>query len=291
MRGLWRLVKEAYNEWSADNAFRLGASLSYYTVFSIAPLLVLTMTVIGLVFGQEAAQSEVMSQVRGLMGQEVGATVESMVGGSQSRTSGIFASLISLVTLLLGASGVFVELQDSMNVIWDAPARASAGIWAFIKGRLLSFAMVIGIGFLLLVSLVLSAALSAMAEYFTPMLPEPLSGWMLPAVHFAVSLGVIALLFAVMFKVLPDVENRWRDVWPGAIITALLFTVGKFAIGVYLGRSGVASSYGAAASFILLLLWVYYSSLILFFGAELTQVYARRAGAHPAARRPARQAA
>jgi membrane protein len=291
MRKLWGLVKDAYTEWSADNAFRLSASLSYYTVFSIAPLLVLTMTVIGLVFGQEAAQSEVMGQVRGLMGKEVGATIESMVGGSQDRGSGIFASLISLVTLLLGASGVFVELQDSMNIIWDAPARQSSGIWSFVKGRLLSFAMVIGIGFLLLVSLVLSAALSAMAEYFTPVLPEPLSGWMLPAIHFAVSLAIIALLFALMFKVLPDVQNRWRDVWPGAIVTALLFTVGKFAIGLYLGRSGVASSYGAAASFILLLLWVYYSSLILFFGAELTQVYARRAGAHPAARQPARQAA
>jgi membrane protein len=290
MRSLWTLVKEAYNEWSADNAFRLGASLSYYTVFSIAPLLVLTMAVVGLVFGQEAAQGEIMGQVRGLMGSEVASTIESMVGSSQNRASGIFASVISVLTLLLGASGVFVELQDSMNIIWNAPARQSAGIWAFIKGRLLSFAMVIGIGFLLLVSLVVSAALSGLAEYMTPMLPEPLSGWMLPVIHFSVSLAVIALLFAVMFKVLPDVENRWRDVWPGALITALLFTVGKFAIGLYLGRSGVASSYGAAASFILLLLWVYYSSLILFFGAELTQVYARRAGAQPA-RQPARQAA
>jgi membrane protein len=279
------VVKQAYNEWNEDNALRLGASLSYYTVFSLAPLLVLVMSLVGFFFGQETAQGEVMGQVRSLAGSQVGSAVESMVGeGPQNESSGILATVVSVATLLLGASGVFVELQDSMNIIWDAPARRASGILAMIKDRLLSFLMVLAIGFLLLVSLVLSAALSGLAEYLTPMLPAPLSGWMVPALHFVVAFGVITALFAVMYKLLPDVEISWRDVWVGAAITSLLFTVGKFAIGLYIGRSGVTSGYGAAASFVLLLLWVYYSSLILFFGAELSKVYARRYGSLRGAR-------
>jgi len=278
MRNIWSLLKEAYNEWSEDNALRLGAALAYYTVFSIAPLLILGIAVVGLVFGREAAQGRVMAEMQGLMGAQVASGVQDMVANSQSVSTGIVASVIGLITLLVGASGVFTELQDSMNTIWNVRAERAAGWWALVRARLLSFSMVVGVGFLLLVSLIVSTAMVAMMGYASAFLPRALTGWVLPAIQFAVSLAVITVLFALVYKILPDTEVPWRDVWVGALFTAVLFTIGKFLIGLYLSYSAMGSTYGAAGSLILLLAWVYYASQILFFGAELTQVYSRRYG-------------
>ncbi len=277
VRSIWDLIVEAYNEWSADNALRLGASLAYYTVFSIAPLLILVMAIVGFVYGGDAAKGQILGQVKDIAGPRIASTLQSMLN-PQTRSSGLLATVVSIVTLLVGASGVFVELQDAMNIIWEAPRQVSAGLWTMVKDRLISFAIVFALGFVLLVSLVLSAVLSGVSGYLTAMLPGPLSGWMVEALHFIVSFGVITVLFALMFKFLPDVKTRWGDIWVGAVITALLFTIGKFALGLYLGRNGTTSIYGAAASFILLLMWVYYSAEILFYGAEMTKVYAKRRG-------------
>lgn len=287
MRGLFALLRDAYAEWTEDNAPRLGAALSYYTVFSVAPLIILSIAVVGLVFGQEAAQGQVMGQIRGLVGEQVAAAVQGMVASAGDRSSGLLATVIGFATLFFGASGVFVELQSSMNVIWDAPPRPWRGVWGLIKDRFLSFTMVLGTGFLLLVSLILSAALSVVARYFQFLLPSSMSRWAVHGIDLAASLIIFTVLFAVMFKVLPEVQNSWRDVWLGALFTAALFAMGKVLIGLYLGRSSVTSTYGAAGSLIVLLLWVYYSSQILFFGAELTQVYARRYGSRAGRRLPA----
>jgi len=278
VRALGTLLRDAYHEWSADNAPRLGAALSYYTVFSVAPLIVLCIAVVGLVFGQEAAQGQVMSQIRSLVGDQAASAVQSMIANAQDRSSGLLATVVGLLTLFFGASGVFAELQGSMNTIWNAPPRKSSGIWGLIRARFFSLTMVLGTGFLLLVSLILSTVLAAVSKHFRYLLPATLSEWTIYAIDLGWSLVLFSVLFAVMFKVLPEAENSWRDVWLGAFITAVLFAVGKVLIGLYLGRSSVSSSYGAAGSLIVLLLWVYYSSQILFFGAEFTQVYARRYG-------------
>jgi membrane protein len=278
VRAVATLLRDAYYEWSDDKAPRLGAALSYYTVFSVAPLLVLSIAVVGLVFGEEAARGQVMDQVRGLMGDQVAGAVQGMVAASRDKSSGLLATAIGLATLLFGASGVFNELQSSMNEIWDVPPRTSGGVWGLVRDRFFSFTMVLGTGFLLLVSLLLSTALAAVTKYFQHLLPESLSQWAMAGIDLGSSLVIFTVLFAVMFKVLPDVTTAWRDVWLGAFVTAVLFAVGKVLLGLYLGRASVTSTYGAAGSLIVLLLWVYYSSQILFFGAELTQVYAKRYG-------------
>lgn len=281
MRAVWALFRDAFYEWSDDNAPRLGAALSYYTVFSVAPLLILSIAVVGLVFGEEAARGQVMEQIRGLVGDQVASAVQGMIASSRDTSSGILATAVGLATLLFGASGVFTELQASMNQIWDVPPRAG-GVWTLVRGRFFSFAMVLAAGFLLLVSLVLSAGLSAVTKYFQYLLPRTLSEWAVYGIDLGASLAIFTVLFALMFKVLPDTRTSWRDVWVGAVATALLFAVGKSLIGLYLGRSSVTSTYGAAGSLIVLLLWVYYSAQILFFGAELTQVFARRYGSQAA---------
>jgi len=278
VRAVWALLLDAYNEWSEDNAPRLGAALAYYTVFSIAPLLILSIAVVGLVFGQEAAQGQVMAQIGDLVGEQVAGAVQGLIASSSNPSSGLVATIIGLATLLFGASGVFLELQRSMNEIWDVPPRQESGIWTLVKSRFFSFAMVLGVGCLLLLSLALTAVLSAVGAYFQEFVPASVSGRAVYGLDLAASLTIFTILFALMFKVLPDAGAAWRDVWMGAAVTAVLFVVGKFLLGLYLGRAGVASTYGAAGSLIVLLLWVYYSAQILFFGAELTQVYARRYG-------------
>ena len=278
MRGVARLLQEVYAEWSADNVPRLGAALSYYTVFSIAPLLILSIAVVGLAFGKDAARGQVMGQVQGLLGRQAAAAIQSMIAHSRSLRSGILATVIGIATLLVGASGAFTELQRSLNEIWDAPQRRDGGWWKVIRSRFLSFTMVLGTGFLLLASLLVSAALSAISGYADHLLPTAVSRYTLFGLHAGLSFAVITLLFAMIFKTLPDVPTSWRDVWIGAGLTASLFTVGKFLIGLYLGRASVTSAYGAAGSLIVFLLWVYYSAQILYVGAEFTQVYARRYG-------------
>jgi membrane protein len=273
------LLKATFFEWLDDQAPMLGAALAYYTVFSLAPLLIITIAIAGLVFGAEAAQGQIFDQLRGLLGDASGKAMEEIVqSASAEPKTGVVATVIGLVTLLFGATGVFGQLQASLNIIWGVQPKPGRGILGIIRDRILSFGFILVVGFLLLVSLLLTAAIAFVGKQFEAMIPGTEA--LIQLLNAILSLAVITLLFAMMFKILPDANIAWRDVWIGAFITALLFTIGKFALGFYLGRSGVASSYGAAGSLIVLLIWAYYSSQIVFFGAELAQVYANRFGSH-----------
>lgn len=272
-----QLLKQTVTEWLDDKVPRLGAALAFYSVLSLGPLLLLALAAAGLIFGHEAAQGKIVAEIQGMIGEGGAKAIQDMIADSaEKKDTGIIATVVGLGTLLVGASGVFGQLQDAMNTIWEVKPKPGRGILGFIKDRFLSFTMVLGTGFLLLISLVISTALAALNEYT--------SGWtsdfavIMHGVNFIISLGVVTLLFAVIFKYLPDAKVAWRDVWIGAVMTALLFTVGKFGIGLYLGHSGFSSSYGAAGSLVIILVWIYYSSQILFFGAEFTQVYANRFG-------------
>jgi membrane protein len=276
LRGIWSLLKEAANEWSEDRAPRLGAALAYYTTFSLVPLLMVIVGIAGLVFGEEAARGEIIRQITGLVGERSAGLIQEMLQQARQPQTGIGGSVIGFVTLLLGASGVFGQLQDALNTVWGVKPKPGRGIVGILKDRFMSFVTLLGTGFLLLVSLVLDAALSAIGEAFSGWLPAPEP--VLQAVNQGVSFGVITLLFALMFKMLPDVKIRWSDVWMGAVVTALLFTLGKFLIGFYLGKSDVGSVFGAAGSLVILLVWIYYSAQILLFGAEFTAVYADHYG-------------
>lgn len=276
VKSIFKLIKEAFGEWQQDKASMLAAALAYYTVFSIAPLLVIAIAIAGAIFGQDAAQGEIVSQINQLVGQEGAEAIETILANADRPQLGSLASIISVVVLFIGASGVFAQLQEALNTVWNVQAKPNAGIWEFIRKRLLSFGMVLAIGFLLLVSLILSAMLSGISKLEINLLPGLTPLWQL--VNFAVSFGLITLLFALIYKYLPDAKIRWKDVWIGATITALLFTIGKFLIGLYLGRGSLGSAYGAAGSLIVFLAWVFYSAQILLFGAEFTQVYARKYG-------------
>ena len=276
VRSIFILLKEAFQEWQQDKASLLAAALAYYTVFSITPLLVIAVAIAGAVFGRDAAQGEILEQINGLVGQQGAQAIETALANADRPQLGSVASLISVVVLLIGASGVFAQLQEALNTVWNVKAKPNAGIWQFIRKRLLSFGMVLAIGFLLLVSLILSAMLSGISKLEISLLPGFTPLWQL--LNFAISFGFISLLFALIYKYLPDVKIRWKDVAIGAIITALLFTLGKFLIGLYLGRGSLGSAYGAAGSLIVFLAWVFYSAQILLFGAEFTQVYARKYG-------------
>jgi membrane protein len=275
-RTLWHLIKEAAADWSHDRAPRLGAALAYYTVFSLVPFLVVVIALIGMVFGQEAAQSAILSQIATLVGEQSAAAIKDMIQRADQPSTGLMATGFAVMTLLVGASGVFGQLQDALNTVWGVEPKEGRGLWGFIKDRFLSFVAVLGTGFLLLVSLILSSALAAFGKWFSGVLPLPET--LLHLMNFALSLAVITGLFALIFKVLPDAKVAWRDVWVGAVLTAALFTIGKYGLGLYLGKSNVASAYGAAGSLVVILLWVYYSAQILLYGAEFTQVYANRLG-------------
>jgi membrane protein len=279
LKGMGGLLKEAFNEWSNDKAVKLGAALAYYTVFSLPPLLFIAVAVAGLVYGNDAAQGRLVEQFQGLVGADGARIIQTMIQKASGTGKGIAATAVGLLFLLLGAGGVFGELQDSLNTVWGLRLKPGGTIRSILRTRLLSFAMVVSIGFILLVSLVVSAALSALSAYLDRLWPgPPLVGYLLQALNLIVSFGITTLLFALIYRVLPDARIAWRDVWLGAAFTALLFTVGKFLIGLYLGRSTIGSTYGAAGSLIVLLLWIYYSAQILFFGAEFTEVYANRYG-------------
>jgi membrane protein len=278
VRDGWQLVKDTFSEWNDDKVSRLAAALAYYTVFALAPLLVISIGIAGLVFGEEAARGEVVAQLQGLLGTKGAQLVEEMIAASRKTESGIAATAIGLLVLLFGATGVFGELQDSLNTIWEVKPRPGRGWRGILRDRFFSFTMVLGTGFLLLVSLALSAVFAAVGKYLTGFLPAP--EIVLQILNFAVSLALITLLFALIFKIVPDAKIAWRDVWVGATITALLFSAGKLIIGIYLGKSTMTSTFGAAASLAILLIWIYYSAQILFLGAEFTQVYATRFGSH-----------
>lgn len=274
---LWNLLKDTVRAWSDDKVPRHGAALAYYTVLSLVPLLVVIIAMIGFFFGHELVQSYLLKQIGSLVGPQSAEAIQGMIQRASEPSTGIVATVLATGTLLLGASGVFAQLQDSLNSIWGVKPKEGRGLWSLIRDRFLSFAATLGTGFLLLVSLVLSTALSALGKWFGGWLPAP--ELILQVLELRVSLGVITGLFAMIFKVLPDAQVAWSHVWIGAALTALLFTVGKFAIGLYLGKSDVGSAYGAAGSLVIVLVWVYYSAQILLFGAEFTQVYANNVGA------------
>jgi membrane protein len=284
---LWgQLIRKTATEWMNANPFRLAAALAYYTLFSIAPLLVVAVGIAALAFGEEAARGQIFGPLQSILGPKSADAIQNAVGAAAVRSSGIVATAIGVVTLLVGASAVFSELQDALNTIWEAKPAASAGIRRLLQKRLLSLSMVVVIGFLLLVSLALSAILNAVGGHFGHVLPVP--SWVLEAANFAISFGVTTLLFAAMFKVLPDIDNAWKDVWIGAAFTAALFTFGKSLIGLYIGRMALDSTYGTAASLLIVLVWVYYSAVIFFFGAEFTHVYAQTHGSQVQLHEPPR---
>jgi membrane protein len=275
---IFQLMKQTASEWLDQGVSRLGAALALYSLFAIAPLFVIVLAIAGFWFGEQAARHELFSQVSGLVGSKGGEAIQALVSAANKPKAGAWATGFAVVMLFVGATGVFVELQDALNRVWGVRRLPGRGLRHFIKDRLLSFALVLGIGFLLLVSLILNAALSSLDTFMVGWLPAQATIWQ--GINFVISFGVITLLFAMIFKVLPDVKIAWRDVWIGAIITALLFNLGKLLVGLYLGRSSVASAYGAAGSLVIVLLWVYYSAQILFFGAKFTQIYSNRYGSH-----------
>jgi membrane protein len=268
----WHAFKEAASDWVEDKAAQMGAALAFYSVLSLAPLVVISLALAALVFDADAATSSFLAQMESMIGAEGTEAIQGMLENAKQPKTGTVAAIVGIVTLLFGASGVFGQLQSAMNEIWDVPPKASSGIWAMIRSRFLSFAMVLGTGFLLLVSLILSAMIAGLGQWIGHRWPafEPISHLANAAATFL----VVMLLFAMMFKLLPDTKVAWRDVWFGAFITAVLFTVGKFLIGLYLGKAAVGSAYGAAGSLVVLLVWIYYSAQILFFGAELTHAFA-----------------
>lgn len=271
----WEISKGTVSEFMEDGVPRLAAALAYYAMFSIGPLLVIVMAVAGLVFSKSAVTGEVSQQLQTFAGKQTAQTVQSMLA-TQTHDRSILATVLGTAALILGATGVFGQLQDALNTIWEVKPKPGQGVWGFIRTRFLSFTMVLGIAFLLLISMVITTALEAFSGVLDQALPMP--GVAAKALHLGISFIVITLLFAMIFKVLPDATVKWRDVWVGAMGTSALFTVGKFLIATYLGQESTKSAYGAAGSVVVLLLWIYYSSLILFFGAEFTQVYAKKTG-------------
>ena len=276
LREVWATIKETISDWIDDDASRLAAALASYSLLSLAPLLVISIAVAGFVFGHDAARGRVAGELGAVVGAQAAEGIQSVVANAQSPVSGVLSAIVGVVTLFIGASGVFGELQSSLNSIWEVKRKPGRGIWGEVKDRFLSFTMVLGVAFLLLVSLVLNSILSAIGTKFSEALPGGELVWQ--ALNFAFSLSVITGLFALIFKYVPDAAIKWRDVWLGAAVTAALFTIGKFLLALYLGKAAIGSSYGAAGSLIALVVWVYYAAQILLLGAEFTQVQARRSG-------------
>ena len=277
LKQMWGVARQAVAAWSDDYAPSMGAALAYYTLFSIAPLLLIAISIAGLVFGEDAARGRIYGELRDLMGDEGAAAVEALLKNVNQPGKGIVATIAGVATLLIGAMTVFGELQNALDRIWRAPAPpGGSGLLQLLRGRLLSFAMVFGIGFLVLVSLLASAALAALGKWWAPMF----GGWsvLANAVDLVLGFAVVTAAFAMIYKVVPRVRIEWRDVWVGAAVTALLFTLGRFAIGFYLGRATFASGFGAAASLVVLLVWMYYSAQIFLLGAEFTWIYAHAFG-------------
>jgi membrane protein len=284
-RAVWALLGETFVEWYEDRAPRLGAALAFYTVFALAPGLIFIIALAALLLGTEAAQGQIISHIESLAGNAGSQAARAAIASARTAGVSLLATGLGAVTLLFGLWGVFGELQDALNTIWGVTIPPTRGVIGVIKKRFWSAAMVVGIGFLLLVSLVASAWLAALGKFFSRLLPLPVAA--METANALLSFVVITFMFAVIYKLLPDVRIAWRNVWTGAAVTAVLFTIGKSLIGLYLGRSTVASVYGAAGSLIVILLWVYYSAQIVFFGAEFTKVYTRRFGAVAVAERTA----
>ena len=272
------LFKAAGMRCLSDNIPRMSAALAYYTIFSLAPLLVIAIAVVGLVLGQKAAQGDIVREIQQLIGADGANAVQDMIASAHKPVHSTLAGLFGLATLLFGATGAFNEIHDALNNIWGVEPNKGSGLWNFIRTRFLSFGLVLILGFLLLVSLLISAGLAAVAKYAGHLLPIPAVG--LHAMDLVFSVAIITVLFAMIFRMLPEVAITWGDVMIGAVIAAILFTSGKFLIGFYIGKSVSASSYGAAGSLVIVIAWIYYSALILYFGAEFTRVYACEFGSH-----------
>jgi membrane protein len=272
LKNIWILIKVAVSSWVDDYAQSMGAALAYYTMFSIAPLLLIVISIAGLIFGVEAARGEIVGQLQGLMGPQGAAAVQDLLVSANKSAEGITVTLVGGILLLIGAATVFGELQAALDRIWRAPKRNKGGIRRLLRARLLSFGMIMGIGFLLMVSLVISAALAALGKLWQPLF----ANWEILAnvINFLVSFVFTTTVFAVIYKTIPRAKVAWADVWIGAAVTALLFTIGKFLIGLYIGKSGVTSVFGAAGSLVVMLVWVYYSAQIFLMGAEFTWAYA-----------------
>ena len=271
---LWSILRQTVFAWNLHDAPRLGAALAFYTILSMAPLMILVVAVVAIFFGHSLAQDQILGEVRDLIGQAGADAVKTTIEHAREPASGFFATTVGVITLFFGASGVFIELRSALNTIWEVRPAETNGLMSLIKDRFFSFGMVLAIGFLLLVSLVLSAALAAAGLYFGDLLPMPEG--VLSLLNFMVSFAAIAVLFALIFRYVPDKTIAWREVRMGAVATAFLFSVGKALIGLYLGKASVGSAYGAAGSLIVVIVWVYYSSQIFFFGAEFTHQLAKR---------------
>lgn len=275
-RQIIHVMKCAVTEWLEHRAASKGAALAFYTLFSLAPILVLVIAIAGFFYGAEAAQGQLFNELRGLVGAQGADTIQAVLAGAQNKDSGRLATIVATVLLLVGATSVFAELKDSLDEIWDVPPPKDASWWDTVRTRLLSFGLILVLGFLLMVSLVVSAAMAVVENYFGGMYKEAsiIVGWISSCISFL----VIAILFGTIYKLLPRIHLSWHDVIIGALGTAAMFTLGKFGIGLYIGNSGAANSFGAAGSLIALLLWVYYSAQIFFLGAEFARQYALQLG-------------
>jgi membrane protein len=279
------MARQTFREWSDDNGGRLGAALSYYTIFSLAPLLLLVTSIAGLAFGRAAAEGTLFGQLAGLVGPDAARLIQSAVSKASQTRGGVIGTVVGLVVLLVGATGVVIELQGALDVVWKVEPKPGRGLRGVVRTRLLSVAMILSLGFLLLVSLVISAALTALSGWLRAVVGDiAVVSWLIDAL---VALVVISTLVALIYKILPDAKVAWRDVWVGAVATAILFMIGKYLIGLYIGKASVGSAFGAAGSLAVLLVWIYYSAQIVLLGAEFTRVYANRFGEKV---RPSRQA-
>lgn len=277
IKGLYEILRDSFINFNKDKCLKFSAALAYYTIFSIAPMLIIIIYLVGLFYGQEAIQGEIYNQINELVGKEAAFQIQEIIKNSAKSKSGMVATTIGLVTLFIGATGVFSEIQDSINTIWGLKPKPQKGLLTFIINRLLSFSMVVSLGFLLLVSLVINALLGALNSKLHQFFPE-ITIYVFQVINLVLTFGVVTFLFAIIYKMLPDAVIKWKDVWVGSMTTAVLFIGGKSAIGYYLGQSDVGSTFGAAGSIIIILIWVNYSSVILYFGAEFTQCYAMKWG-------------
>ncbi|MEJ2672261.1 MAG: YihY/virulence factor BrkB family protein [Deltaproteobacteria bacterium] len=277
-KAVWDFLVETFTQWNKDNAMTLGAALAFYTTFSMAPLLIVVIAIFGFILGEQTVQIEIIKRVQEMIGAQGANAVKTMIHAAYRPGSGFWATIIGVVVILLGSTSALVMLKQALNIVWGAKTNPNAPIWNLVKERLLSFVMILLIGFLLMLSLLLSVALSIVTGFFRHVLP--LTPFIMQMADVVISILLITLLFALVYKVLPDVEIAWTDVWIGSAITAILFTLGKLLFGMYLGRSSITSAYGAASSLAIILMWVYYSSQVFFIGAEITQVYANRYGSH-----------
>jgi membrane protein len=276
---VWASLKQSFSGFSDHKVTKLSASLAYYTIFSLGPLLIMIIFIAGKILGEEAAQGSVYEQIKGFIGADAAAQIQTIIKNAALTGKSGLPAIIGVVTLIIGATTVFGEIQDSINSIWGVKAKPKAGIMKLIMTRVLSFGMIASLGFLLLVSLAVTAVVEAIGNRLQQVFPD-VTVVVLYIVNLVITLGVITALFAIIFKVLPDVKIKWKAIWPGAIATAILFMIGKFLISLYISKSNIGSTYGTAGSLVILIVWIYYSSMILYFGAEFTKAYALQKGVH-----------